>query len=74
MLDELIKKAVELGADRIEIEHKDGAELITAFREQVGVGLATVAYAQQDALFQEMRDRKKKSVACQLNFRKKGRF
>ena len=62
MLDDLITKAVEIGADRIEIEHKDGAELITAFREQVGVGLSTVASAQQDALFQEMRDLKKKRM------------
>ena len=31
MINKLLEKAIDLGADRIEIEYKDGSEFVTAF-------------------------------------------
>jgi hypothetical protein len=59
MITDFLAKAVEIGADRIEIEHKDRAELVTAFHGPVGVGIAWVDATHWDALFQETQDLKK---------------
>ena len=42
MLLDFIRKAVELGADELEIDYKDGQERICAMRGPVGVGIGTV--------------------------------
>lgn len=39
ILNELLEKAIDLGADRIEIEYKDGSEFVTALRGPVGIGI-----------------------------------
>jgi len=59
MITDFLAKAIEIGADRIEIEHKDRAELVTAFHGPVGVGIAWVDATHWDGLFQEMQDLKK---------------
>lgn len=63
MLEDLLRKAVEIGADRVEIEYKDGAELVTAFRGSVGGGISSVDSAHRDVLFREMQDLKKSRKA-----------
>ena len=67
MLEDLLRKAVEIGADRVEIEYKDGAELVTAFHGPVGIGISSVASAHRGVLFREMQDlkkRRKASLGC----------
>jgi len=63
MLEGFLRKAVEIRADRIEIEYKDGAELVTAFRGTVGIGLSSVDSSHRDVLFREMEDLKKRRKA-----------
>ena len=63
MLEDLLRKAVEIGADRVEIEYKDGAELVTAFHGPVGIGISSVASAHRGVLFREMQDLKKRRDA-----------
>lgn len=63
MLEDLLRKAVEIGADRIEIEYKDGAELVTAFRGPVGIGISTIDSTHRGLLFREMQDLKKRRKA-----------
>ena len=60
MLEELLKKAIVIGAERIEIEHKDGVEWVTACRGAVGVGIANLDKAEWETVFQEMTELKKK--------------
>jgi len=60
MIEDLLAKAVDLGADRLEIEYKDGAEWITAFRGPVGVGIGRVDSAQSKALLGEIDDLKRR--------------
>ncbi len=63
MLENLLRKAVEIGADRVEIEYRDGAELVTAFRGPVGIGISWIDSAHRDVLFREMQDLKKRRKA-----------
>ena len=63
MLEDLLRKAVEIGADRVEIEYRDGAELVTAFRGPVGVGISSIDSAHWDVLLREMQDLKKRRKA-----------
>jgi hypothetical protein len=50
MLNELLGKAIDLGADRIEIEYKDRSEFITAYRGPVGIGIGMLN-AEQETKF-----------------------
>jgi len=59
MLKELLKKAVEIGADRIEIEWKDGARLVSAFCGPTGIGIAWLDAAPWKAVYEQMRELKK---------------
>lgn len=76
MLTDYIQKAVDIDADRIEIEYKDGMRWITACRDCIGIGIASLDAEASEALFQEMRElRKKKKVtisgaAYRLSFSK----
>ena len=60
MLEDLLKKAVEMGADRIEIECKDKARLVSAFCGPTGVGIAWLDAAQWDAVYGQMREMKRR--------------
>lgn len=63
MLMDYICKAVDINADRIEIEYKDGMEWITAFRGFMGIGIGSLDAAAWEELFQEMAElRKRKKV------------
>jgi hypothetical protein len=74
MLEDLLTKAVEMGADRIEIEHKGESRLVTAFGGSVGVGIARLDPAQWAVVFEEMKEMKKRRKAvlgghpCRLAF------
>ncbi len=60
MLKELLKRVVEMGADRIEIECEDGARLVSAFWGPTGVSIAALDAAQWDAVYEQMQEMKKK--------------
>ncbi len=60
MPEELLLKANKIGAERIEIEYKDGIELVTACRGTFGVGIDQLTKTQRKAFFQEMTEMKKK--------------
>ena len=60
MLEDLITKAVEIGADRVEIECKDRARLVSAFRGPTGVGIAWLDTAQWNVVSEQMRERKRR--------------
>jgi len=62
MFEEILEKAIDTGASRIEIEYKDGAELVSAFRGQVGIGIAWLDDTQTDIVFDEMRKMKKRKT------------
>ena len=66
MLEDFLRKAVEFSAERVEIEYKDGVELVTAFRGTVGIGLSSVDSSHRDVLFREMEDLKKRRKATLL--------
>lgn len=59
MLDHLLTKAVEIGADRIEIECEEGSRLVTAVGGSVGVGIARLDATQWTIIFEEMKEMKK---------------
>ena len=59
MLNELLEKAIDLGADRIEIEYKDRSELVTAFQGPVGIGIGKLNAAQRDEVLDEIEKMKK---------------
>jgi hypothetical protein len=62
MLEDLLKKAIDVGADRIEIEHTHGDELVTALRGPVGVGIARLDGEQRDRVFNEMREMERRKT------------
>jgi len=63
MLTEFLEKALGLNADRLEIEYKDGQELVTAFRGDLGIGIGAVDATKSDELFEDLgRLRKAKRV------------
>ena len=66
MLEVFLRKAVEIRADRVEIEYKDGVELVTAFRGIIGIGLSSVDSSRRDVLFREMEDLKNRKKAILL--------
>jgi hypothetical protein len=74
MLAVFLEKAAQMKADRIEIEYRDGAELVTAFRGPAGIGIGWVNATDRDTLFREMWDLEKKRTAtidgspCHLTF------
>ena len=49
-LEQLIAKALELHAERLEIEYKDGREEICAMRGNIGVGIASLESSSDEAL------------------------
>jgi hypothetical protein len=59
MLNELLGKAIDLGADRIEIEYKDRSEFVTAYRGPVGIGIGMLNAEQRDKVFAEIEKMKK---------------
>jgi hypothetical protein len=59
MLNELLEKAIVLGADRIEIEYKNRSEFVTAFRSQIGIGIGRLNAAQRDEVFDKIEKIKK---------------
>ena len=63
MLEDILRKAVEIGADRVEIEYKDGAELVSAFRGPVGIGISSIDSTHRGLLFRELQDLKKRKKA-----------
>jgi hypothetical protein len=63
MLEDLLTRAVEVGGDRIEIEHKGESRLVTAFCGSVGVGIARLDPAQWAIVFGEMKEMKKRREA-----------
>ena len=80
MLKELLKRAVEMGADRIEIECEDGARLVSVFWGPAGVSIASLGAAQWDAVYEQMKEMKKKrrivldSTSHRLAFSKHNSF
>jgi len=60
MLSEFLDKALEMGCEEIEIEHKDGNELMKAFRGSLGIGIGSVSTKEADPLFKQIRDLKGK--------------
>jgi hypothetical protein len=69
LLEDFLRKAVEIKADRVEIEYKDGVELVTAFCGTVGIGLSSVDFSHRDVLFREMEDLKKRrkvTLGCNM--------
>jgi hypothetical protein len=61
MLEDLIKAAIDIKAERIEIEHESGEELVTAFRGPMGVGIAHLDRAQWHVVFKEMQEIKRRN-------------
>jgi hypothetical protein len=59
MLPDLLQRAMALKADRLEIEYKDGAEWITAFRGNMGLGIGSVDSTKRDKLFEDLKQLKK---------------
>ncbi len=59
MMSDLLQRAMALNADRLEIEYKDGAEWITAFRGNMGLGIGSVDSTKRDKLFEDLKQLKK---------------
>jgi hypothetical protein len=55
LLKDCLEQAVCMGAERVEIEHRDGREHLTAFRGAVGVGVGGVASSQSDTVLEELK-------------------
>lgn len=49
LIESLVAKALELHADSLEIEYKDGREEVCAMRGCVGVGIASLDSSSKDA-------------------------
>ena len=60
MLEDLLKRAVRMGADRIEIECEDGSRLFSACCGPTDIGIARLDRPQWDAVYEQMKDMKKK--------------
>jgi hypothetical protein len=60
MLEDLLKKAVQMGADRVEIECESGTRLVSAFRGPTGIGIARLDRPQWDAVYEQMKKMKKR--------------
>ncbi len=63
MLTEFLQKAMEMGADRLEIEYKDGMEMVTAFSGPMGLGIGSIDSTHRDSFFQELKEMKKSKRA-----------
>lgn len=59
MLMEFLEKAIEIGADEIQIEYKDQKEWIFAFKGSIGVGIGSLNPDAAKPLFKEMDGLKK---------------
>ena len=59
---EYIYKAIELGADSIEIEYRYGKEEITAFKDCMGFGLGAIDSEYSEALTEELKQLKRKKL------------
>ena len=59
MMPDLLQRAMALNADRLEIEYKDGAEWITAFRGNMGLGIGSVDSTKRDKVFEDLTQLKK---------------
>lgn len=62
MLTNLFEEALRLGAEALEIEYKDERECVTAFRGNVGVGIAAFSCQEAEPLFAELKALKRKKV------------
>ena len=49
MLEDYLRKAIELKADSLEIEYEDRKECFTAFRGNIGFGIGAVDSEESDA-------------------------
>lgn len=58
-----IEKTVEIGATALEIEHKDGKELLTAMSGDIGIGIASLDDEAAKALFTDLDLLKKQKTA-----------
>ena len=69
VLKDLLAKAVELKADTLEIEYKDGQEEVCAVRGNVGVGIAVLdsSGAEAKALRQQIKKIGKKGQAVVID-------
>ena len=80
MLLNLIEDALRLDVGAIEIEYKDGEEWVTAFRGNVGIGIATFSWQEAEPVFEEFKALKRKKVITvagtdyHLHFRKHESF
>ena len=61
-LKDYLAKAVETGAEAIEIEYKDGKDWIFAYHGPMGFGLAGLDSKEAKPLFTELDELKKKKV------------
>jgi hypothetical protein len=59
MLTAFLQKAIELNADSLEIEYKDGEELVTAFHGSLGFGIGSVGSEKRDELFEDLEQLRK---------------
>jgi hypothetical protein len=66
MLKDFLERAVEMGADAVEIEYEDGEEIVYAVRGSTGLGIGSVPAAQRATLFSDLR-RLKKAKAVTLS-------
>jgi hypothetical protein len=66
MMPDLLQRAMDLNADRLEIEYKDGAEWITAFRGNLGLGIGSVDSTKRDKLFEDLKQLKKSKQVTML--------
>jgi len=60
MLEDLLKNAVEMGADQVEIECEDRARLVSAFCGPTGVSIAWLDAAQWNVVYEQMRALKRR--------------
>lgn len=49
ILEQLVAKAVALGADQLEVEYKDGCEEVFAMKSGFGLGIASLRSSDQEA-------------------------
>ena len=71
MLEDYLRKAIELKADSLEIEYEDRQEWLTAFCGNTGVGIGVVGSEASDQIFEELKNlkRTKRIVVSGVTYR-----
>jgi hypothetical protein len=59
-IEGFLMTAAGMEADRIEIEYRDGANLVTAFHGPVGVGIGRIDPSEWEGFFEEMEKLRKR--------------